>query len=212
MKRQQINTVIEQEKLVAIVRLKSKAIINPAIKSLVEGGIKILEITSNTPGYLEKIQESRELYPEILIGAGTVTNLKIAQEAIDAGAQFLVTPNTDPRIIEVAHANDIAVLMGAMTPSEISLALDYGADFIKLFPAGNLGIGYFKSIKGPFDKVKFFAVGGINPGNVRDWLEAGITGVGMGGHLVKVSEDGVDKKRTKSIVQETIKLIKAYGE
>ena len=211
MKRQQINTVIEREKLVAIVRLKSKTIINPAIKSLVEGGIKILEITSNTPGYLQKIQEFRELYPDILIGAGTVTNLKIAQEAIDAGAQFLVTPNTDPRIIEVAHANNISVLMGAMTPSEINLASENGADFIKLFPAGDLGTNYFKSIRAPFDKVKFFAVGGINPENVKNWLEAGIVGVGMGGHLVKVSEDGVDEKLTKSIVQETIKLIKTYG-
>lgn len=212
MKRQQINTVIEREKLVAIVRLKSKTIVNPAIKSLVEGGIRILEITSNTPGYFQKIQESRKLYPDILIGAGTVTNLNIAQEAIDAGAQFLVTPNTDTRIIELAHANDIPILMGAMTPSEINLAFEHGADFIKLFPAGDLGTHYFKSITGPFDKVKFFAVGGINPENVMDWLELGIAGVGMGGHLVKVSKNGVDEQLTKRIVQETIKLIKRNGE
>jgi 2-dehydro-3-deoxyphosphogluconate aldolase/(4S)-4-hydroxy-2-oxoglutarate aldolase len=88
-------------------------------------------------------------------------------------------------VAEAGKANHIPVLMGAMTPTEVADARAYGADIIKLFPAGNLGISYFKSLKGPFDTVPFFAVGGIDEGNIQDWLEAGIDGVGLGSSLVK---------------------------
>ena len=113
-----------------------------------------------------------------MIGAGTVINADLAQKAIAGEAQFLVTPNTDREVAKLGNTSDIPVLMGAMTPTEIVNAMVYGADIIKLFPAGDLGISYFRSLKGPFDKQAFFAVGGIGHNNIKDWFDAGIDGVG----------------------------------
>lgn len=187
MKRQEIVKIIKQEKIVAIVRMKEQLEVPTFLKSLISGGLKVLEITSNTPGFCEEITNARNLYSDtnVLIGAGTVTNTAIAKEAIEAGAQFLVTPNTNIDVIRIAHKNDIPVLMGAVTPSEVCVAVDNGADIVKLFPAGNLGIDYFKSVKAPLDKVDFFVVGGINLFNIEDWMEAGAAGVGLGSVLTK---------------------------
>jgi 2-dehydro-3-deoxyphosphogluconate aldolase/(4S)-4-hydroxy-2-oxoglutarate aldolase len=176
---------IRAESLIAIVRLQEQKSVQAAVDALIAGGILVLEITTNTPGFSKEIEKARERHSEALIGAGTVTHVELAKKAMVVGAQFLVTPNIDKKVAEAGKANHIPVLMGAMTPTEVADARAYGADIIKLFPAGNLGISYFKSLKGPFDTVPFFAVGGIDEGNIQDWLEAGIDGVGLGSSLVK---------------------------
>lgn len=173
------------EKLIAIIRLKEQNAMQGVIEALVAGNIKVLEITSNTPGFSDELEKARIHYPNILIGAGTVIDSEIAKEAIAMGAQFLVTPNTDKKVADVAMQANVPLVMGALTPTEIANALDYGADIIKLFPAGNLGISYFKSLKGPFDKTPFFAVGGIHEENIQEWFGAGIHGIGLGSGLVK---------------------------
>lgn len=172
-------------KLISIIRLKQRAAVNQTVEALVTGGIQVLEITTNTPGFVEEIQRARKRHPNILIGAGTVITADLAKQAVACGAQFLVTPNTNKEVAEIGKTNSIPVLMGAMTPTEIADALAYGADIIKLFPAGDLGISYFKSLKGPFDSVPFFAVGGIDESNLQDWFEAGVDGAGLGSSLVK---------------------------
>jgi 2-dehydro-3-deoxyphosphogluconate aldolase/(4S)-4-hydroxy-2-oxoglutarate aldolase len=209
MKRQEIVKIIKQEKIVAIVRLKKQTEVPPFLKSLVSGGLKVLEITSNTPGFSEEITSARNVYSvsDVLIGAGTVTNIKIAKEAIESGAQFLVTPNTNIDVIRIAHKNDIPVLMGAATPSEVCVAVENGADIIKLFPAGNLGINYFKSIKAPLDKVDFFVVGGINLFNIEDWMEAGASGVGLASVLTKSANGEGGLGSIESTANKFIQLI-----
>src|SRR5690606_11782511 len=149
MNRKRIRRSILLHKLVAIVRLKQQNQIAAVLESLVIGGIKALEITTNTPGFEEEIAKARKRYPQILIGAGTITSPDFAMRAINAGAQFLVTPNTDREIISIAHQYDIPVLMGAATPTELNLAVQAGADIIKLFPAAPLGLDYFKAIRAP---------------------------------------------------------------
>lgn len=183
--KEQILDRIRSEKLIAILRLKVQESVRPAIEALIVGGIQVIEITTNTPGFTEELANARKRHPEVLIGAGTVTTAEWAQKSVAAGAQFLVTPNTDRDVAYVGKMNDIPVLMGAVTPTEVANALAFGADIIKLFPAGALGIPYFKSLKGPFNDVPFFAVGGIDEMNLEDWLEAGIDGAGMGSSLVK---------------------------
>jgi 2-dehydro-3-deoxyphosphogluconate aldolase/(4S)-4-hydroxy-2-oxoglutarate aldolase len=132
----------------------------------------------------------------------------LAKKAISGGAQFLVTPNTNKEVAEAGKANGIPVLMGAMTPTEVADALAYGADIIKLFPAGDLGISYFKSLKGPFDTVPFFAVGGVNDDTIRDWFEAGIDGVGLGSSLVKSTvKTDADFKRITALAEKFLKII-----
>lgn len=205
MNRNDITHIILNEKLVAIVRLKQQHEVQPTINALLKGGIKVLEITSNTPGYLEEVKTSRQQNPKILIGVGTVTNTEIAELSIIAGAQFLVTPNTNPDIVKLAHTHNIPVLMGALTPTEINYAVESGADIIKIFPAGNMGVGYFKSLKGPFSNTAFFAVGGIGLDNAKEWFAAGITGIGIGSSIVFPIHS---KKDELSIIAKTNQLIK----
>lgn len=208
MEKNEILKIILDEKLVVVVRLKQQADVPQVLKALVEGGVKVLEITSNTPGFLEEIAKARKLYQNVLIGAGTVTNSTLAKDSIDAGAQFLVSPNTNPEIVATAHAHRIPVLMGALTPTEIGVAENAGADIVKLFPSGNLGIAYFKAVSSPFSSVKFFAVGGINLDNAIEWLNAGVSGVGLGGSLVRPIHSEKEYEENVEIAKQLVELIK----
>ncbi|WP_373517754.1 bifunctional 4-hydroxy-2-oxoglutarate aldolase/2-dehydro-3-deoxy-phosphogluconate aldolase [Pricia sp.] len=201
-------------KLISIIRLKEQAAVERTVHALIAGGIQVLEITTNTPGFAEEIEKARERHPNVLIGAGTITTGALAKQALASGAQFLVTPNTNKEVAvmgenaEICETNGIPVLMGAMSPTEVADALAYGADIIKLFPAGDLGISYFKSLKGPFDSVPFFAVGGVNESNMRDWFDAGIEGVGLGSSLVKSSvRTDADFKRISDLAKKFISLL-----
>ncbi|WP_111980028.1 bifunctional 4-hydroxy-2-oxoglutarate aldolase/2-dehydro-3-deoxy-phosphogluconate aldolase [Algibacillus agarilyticus] len=176
---------IAKSRLVAIIRLNNKEDVAGVIACLVAGGITTLEVTANTPGYCEAIAEARAKYPNVLVGAGTITNTERAQQAIDAGAQFIVTPNTEASVITLAHAHNLPVLMGALTPTDIAKAISLKADFIKIFPAGAFGIKYFKDIQGPFSDVPFMPVGGVNINNIAQWFEAGAIGVGVGNDLTQ---------------------------
>jgi len=209
MKRSEIVKIIKEEKILAIVRMKEQISVPSFLNGLINGGLKVLEITSNTPGFSKEITNARDLYSnsDVLIGAGTVTNSAIAKEAIKAGAQFLVTPNTNIDIIKIAHKHDIPVLMGAATPTEVCVAIENGADIIKLFPAGSLGIDYFKSIKAPLAKVDFFVVGGINLLNMEDWMEAGASGVGLGSVLTQATKGDNGLGSIESTVKKFIQLI-----
>ena len=176
---------VEAAKVVAIIRTDNSGEVKPAIATLVEAGITALEITSNTPNFTNHIIWARNTFPEILVGAGTIINAKLAEEAIQANAQFLVTPNMNVDVIKVAKDAGVVTLMGAMTPTDVATGIEYGADFIKLFPAAPLGIPYFKALLGPFNGVKFIAVGGVGTVNAAEWFAAGVVGIGVGGAFVK---------------------------
>jgi len=192
MKREEILEIIKDSKIVVVIRMKKQQQVAKVIDALVAGEIKVLEVTSNTPGYLEEISKARAKYPNTLIGAGTVTNASKAKDSINAGAQFLVTPNTNIETIKVAHENNIPVLMGAITPSEISMAAEAGADIVKIFPAGAMGINYFKAVKAPLSDIPLFAVGGIDENSAAEWIAAGAEGLGIGGGLTKVVNSEAD--------------------
>ncbi|WP_222861321.1 bifunctional 4-hydroxy-2-oxoglutarate aldolase/2-dehydro-3-deoxy-phosphogluconate aldolase [Seonamhaeicola marinus] len=211
MSRKEISEVIAKEKLVVVIRLQDQKDVAGVINSLIEGGIKVLEVTSNTPGFVEEIAKARALYPDVLIGAGTVINTKIAQKAVDAGAQFLVTPNTNPKVIEVAHSNNIPVLMGALTPTEVCDAAEANADFVKLFPADIMGIPYFKSIKAPLSHTKLLAVGGIDLETVKDWFLGGAAGIGIAGALTSKVSSQEDLLAVKERAAQFVAEVKKYG-
>ncbi|WP_055015030.1 bifunctional 4-hydroxy-2-oxoglutarate aldolase/2-dehydro-3-deoxy-phosphogluconate aldolase [Pseudoalteromonas sp. P1-13-1a] len=180
-----ISKKIRQDKLVAIIRLKQQSDVATLINCLVNAGINALEITSNTPGFEQEITKARAAYKNTLIGAGTIINTALAQQAIDAGAQFLVTPNTNQAVVELAHRHGLPVLMGALTPTDVANAIDYGADIIKVFPAGSMGVNYFKALTGPFSDVPLMPVGGINLDNLTDWFEAGACAVAVSSDFSK---------------------------
>lgn len=199
--RSEIVTNIESEKIMAIIRLDDQLKVAPVLERLVDAGINVLEITSNTPGFAEEILKAREKFPAAIIGAGTITNAGLAQKAISCNAQFLVTPNTNVDIIYIAHQSNIPVLMGAMTPSEIAEAVEHGADFIKIFPAGALGLDYFKALLGPFNNVKFIAVGDISLNNALGWFKAGVVGIGIGSSLTNGDMTDIKTSVTNLLTQ-----------
>jgi len=147
-------------------------------------GLSALEITMNTPGAAAIISRCRpEVPPGKLLGMGTIRNVAEAEIALAAGAMFLVTPNTDPRVIELAKSREIPVIAGAFTPTEVYTAWSAGADLVKVFPCGAVGPDYLRELRGPFDQIPLVAVGGVNLNNVRDFFAAGVVGVGVGNSL-----------------------------
>ena len=184
MNREEISQQIIDNTIIAIVRTQQKINLVKLVESYAKGGITSIEITMNTPGALEAVQEIAHKLPEVQIGVGTVRNTGEAGRAIESGAHYLVTPITDPEIIEIAHKNDIPVAMGAFTPTEVYNAHQYGADLIKLFPAANLGPAYMKAVLAPMPPMRMVPTGGINLQNAQEWLDAGASALGVGSSLV----------------------------
>ena len=165
------------DRLVVIIRVTDPDDIPGIARCLVAGGARAIEVTSNTPGWADAVASLRAAYPDVLVGAGTITSPELAQQAIDAGAQFLVTPNTSRGVVAAAHGGGVPVIMGAMTPTEVADCVDAGADVVKLFPATTLGPSHLRALAGgPFLDTVFFAVGGIDEHNLDEWLAAGAAG------------------------------------
>ena len=207
MKRKEVTNIILNAKLVVVIRTKDATEVPLIIAALVDAGVKVMEVTSNTPDFEKEIERARTQYPEILIGAGTIVSETLSKKAIDAGAQFLVTPSVEPEVAEYAHLKDVPVLMGAYSPTDVSLAIKAQADIVKLFPADILGIPYMKALIGPFDHVPFFAVGGIGIENAKDWIQAGARGLGIGGKLTKLS--GSDTSDITNAAKELLSILES---
>ncbi len=208
MNRKRIVDQMLSEKLVVIIRTFNQTEVATIIGSLVNAGVKILEITSNTPGFEEEISTARNTYIDVLVGAGTITNISLAQRAIEVGAQFLVTPNVNPEVVRFAHKFDVPVLMGALTPSEVCQGIEAGADIIKIFPADIFGVNYLKAIMAPLNNVPFFAVGGIRNENAAEWIKAGAAGLGVGGQLTEVIDGDVSRIYTSA--KDLLEILKPY--
>jgi 2-dehydro-3-deoxyphosphogluconate aldolase/(4S)-4-hydroxy-2-oxoglutarate aldolase len=174
---------LAQAKLVAIIRLPDLSQPIELSRALVEGGFKVLEFTLNSPGALEAIQKVRAEMPDILVGAGTVLTTDEAKAAIQAGAQFCISPSVKLPIIEVCKQEGVTVIPGAFTPTEIETAWDAGADVVKVFPSRALGPKYIKELRGPFPNIRLMPTGGIERDMIRDFLKAGAIAVGVGGAL-----------------------------
>ena len=117
-------------------------------------------------------------------GAGTVTSLEMLELAKNAGAQFVVSPDTNEEVIKATVTSGMVSMPGALTPTEILNAHRYGADFVKVFPTSSLGASYIKAIRGPINHVRLLAVGGVNEKNIGEFIRAGVNGAGVGGNLV----------------------------
>jgi len=210
MTKKEILNIILSERVLAIIRMKSAQAVGTSVAALVKGGMRVLEITSNTPDFLKHIEQARKMHQHTLTGAGTILTGKLARAAIDSGAQFLVTPNTNTDIITIAANAGIPVIMGAYTPTEILRASQAGADIIKLFPAGIAGIPYMKAVMAPLDNLRIFAVGGINTENAQSWLEAGAIGVGIGSQLMAKGADGkLDLTQTVNNARQLMAMVKS---
>lgn len=182
-------TTLAQAKVVCVLRGPSPEGTVRAVEALVAGGIAGIEVTYSTPDAAGVIAELKARYGErILLGAGTVRTSAQAEAAAAAGATFLVSPGTTAHLAAAMRATGLVTLMGAMTPSEVLHALDWGADVVKLFPSALGGIPFLRALRGPFPDVHFCPTGGVNAGNLADWFEAGAFLVGAGSELCSAKD------------------------
>lgn len=175
---------INEEKIVAIVRIDSIEHVERLAQSLYEGGIRVIEITLNTPGALEGIKKIKERFEDFLIGAGTVLDGPSARAAIDAGADFLLAPTLSKETLQAGNRYGIPVIPGVMTPTEALTAYEWGARLVKVFPARSVGESFAKDLKGPLPFVDVMAVGGVSLDNVSSYFQSGWQSVGIGSSLV----------------------------
>jgi 2-dehydro-3-deoxyphosphogluconate aldolase / (4S)-4-hydroxy-2-oxoglutarate aldolase len=175
---------IERHQLVAIIRLESTEEVEQVVNSLYKGGIRIVEITMNSPGALRGIEKVKNVLPGMLIGAGTVLDSETARNAILAGADFILTPTLKKETIEMGSRYGIAVIPGVLSPTEALTAYEYGASMVKIFPARTFGPSYIRDLHGPLPQLKCMAVGGIGLDNALPFIEAGFGALGIGSSLV----------------------------
>jgi 2-dehydro-3-deoxyphosphogluconate aldolase / (4S)-4-hydroxy-2-oxoglutarate aldolase len=174
--------------LVPVVRAASPDEAMQAVEAIRAGGIPIFEITLTVPGAVNVIAElTRRAGEDVLIGAGTVLDATTAQQCIDAGAKFIVSPALDVPTIELCLRLGVPVFPGALTPTEILTAWKAGASAVKVFPAGAVGgPTYLKSVKAPLPQIELMPTGGVNINNAREFIAAGAIALGIGADLVDV--------------------------
>lgn len=171
--------------LIAVIRARSAEQVVPLGEALVSAGIDLLEVTMTTPEAFQAIRNaSRHFNDRALIGVGTVVDATTARDAIEAGANFVVTPICRAEIAKITRALGKPVMLGAYTPTEAQTAFEAGADFIKLFPAETQGPGFIKSLLAPLPHLKIVPTGGVTVENLTTWFEAGAVAVGIGSSLI----------------------------
>lgn len=167
-------STLEQIGIVPVVVIERVEDALPLASALVEGGLSCAEVTFRTPHAVEAIRLMTSAYPEMLVGAGTVLTPEQADEAKAAGARFIVAPGLNLRVVEHVRSIGLPMIPGVCTPSDIERALKLGLDHLKFFPAEQSGgLAMIKALSGPYHTVRFMPTGGINPGNVRDYLAFG---------------------------------------
>ena len=168
--------------IVAILRAASAGHLVAAAEVIADAGIRAIELPLTTPGALDALRELRARRPELLAGAGTVITPGDADAAVAAGAQFLVAPCTRPDTLAVAAERGVPMMPGAFTATEVALALEHGAEVIKLFPA-TLGPGYLRALRDPLPHARLVATGGVGIDTIADFLRAGAFAVALGSTL-----------------------------
>lgn len=186
---ERVQRSIIENKIIAICRgIYGEDLLNLA-KALYRGGIRLMEVTfdQNDPEHIQKTTEAIRLLKlncaGMEVGAGTVINEKQLRATAEAGGTFIVSPNTDVSIIRETKTLGLVSVPGSMTPTEVTAAYSAGADFVKLFPCSCLGPAYVKAIRAPLNHIPLVATGGIDAGNLEQYLTLGMAGAGIGGKL-----------------------------
>lgn len=199
-----IKDQLRREKLIAILRMKDADCAYDAAHAIAHAGIRFIEITLNTASALAIITTIAAELPDCFIGAGTILDGNDAEKAAAAGAKFLVSPIISEEMIEAGKHTSAITVAGALTPNEIYRAHMLGTDFIKPFPLAGIGAQYIRALKGPFPDIEFIPTNGVTLDNIRDFLEAGVTAVGLGSALVK---DGMELAEIERRARQAVEII-----
>ena len=203
---------IRETGLIPVVRAESSDLAMRAVAALKAGGLDVLEVTMTVPGAIEAIRALAQEYGDAaLIGAGTVLDQETADRCIQAGAQFIVSPALNEDTIAFCRANDVAVLPGALTPTEVVRAWNAGADAVKIFPASAVGgASYLKSLKAPLPQIEMIPTGGVSLATAADFIAAGAFALGVGADLVDVK--AIRAGETEKVTQAARAYLAAVGE
>ncbi len=194
---------IEKGRTIAILRGDYYRIAEGIATALSEAGVTAVEVTFNSPNVLESIAAlAAKFSGRMAVGAGTVLSPHEVRQARDAGAQFIVSPNMDPAVIQETKKQGMLSFPGCFTPTEAMAAVQTGADAVKLFPASSLGVGFVKAIRGPLPDLRLVPTGGVTPEMAKEYFAAGAWAVGVGSELVSkdvFQTGGLDRLRDRAL-------------
>jgi 2-dehydro-3-deoxyphosphogluconate aldolase/(4S)-4-hydroxy-2-oxoglutarate aldolase len=199
--------------LIPIIRVESADIAFKVADAFLQGGVPIIEVTMSVPGAIEVVQQLVEKFGnKVLIGSGTVVNGKMAEEVINAGSEFIVSPNYSRDLIDTAVKHGKPIIPGALTPTEIYNAYAMGADAVKIFPCGMVGgADYLKAIRGPLPQIPLVPTGGVELDTAGPMLEAGAYALGVGGAIT--DKKAIKEERYEVItdnVRKFLEIVKDY--
>lgn len=207
--REKVLSRLREVGVVPIVRVSNPDDAFKAVGAVVAGGVAVVEITMGVPNALRVMEQVVEQFGEsVLLGAGTVLDSETCRAALLAGAEFIVTPSLDVKVIETSRRYSKACIPGALTPTEIVTAWQAGADMVKVFPCGPVGgPNYLRSLRGPLPQIDFVPTGGVDLESTPDYIRAGAAAVAVGGELV--SRKALQEGNTEIITANARKFLEA---
>ena len=209
MKKKDVLTKLEDCGVIAVVRAESAEMAVKIVEACIAGGIVGIEITFTVPGAIDIIIALAKSYKpeEVIIGAGTVLDSETARAAILAGAHYVVSPCLNTDTVKTCLRYQVLCMTGAMTPKEVVDCMEAGADIIKIFPAALFGPSIIKNFKGPLPQAQMMPTGGVNAGNVADWIKAGAVMVGSGSELTAGAKKG-DFESITRLAKEMVEAVR----
>lgn len=198
MKNSEVADIIREIGVMPAVRVATADEAHFAVEAVTAGGIPIVEITTTIPGCLDVIIHLIQHHPKMIVGAGTVLDVTMAQKCLDAGAHFLTAPGFDNDIVSFAAKHALTVIPGALTPTEVVTAWRAGADFVKVFPCGQVGAdSYIRALNRSLPQVPLIAAGGVNQQNAEAFILAGATAIGVGTQLIPT--EAIQRRQARRI-------------
>ncbi len=196
--------------VVPVVVIKNKEDARPLAEALMKGGLKCAEVTFRTDAAADAIRIMTDAFPEMLVGAGTVLSVKQVDDAVAAGAKFIVSPGFDPEVVDYCISKNIPVLPGVATPTEALMGIKKGLKVLKFFPAEQAGgLPMIKAMAAPYVGVRFMPTGGINAKNLPDYLSSDKVAACGGSWMVKGDLiDAKDFKKIEEMTREAVELVK----
>jgi 2-dehydro-3-deoxyphosphogluconate aldolase / (4S)-4-hydroxy-2-oxoglutarate aldolase len=203
---------IERVGLIPVLRAKSVAQGRAVVDAMIAGGVTVVEVTMTVPGAVDLLKELKKEYgSKLLLGSGTVTTADQAQETIDAGAEFVVSPSTHLDVIATTKKNGKVSCPGALTPTEAITAWNAGADYVKIFPCSAMGgASYLKSLLAPFPFLKIVPTGGVTLQTAESFIKAGARALGVGTDLVNLA--AIDAGKPETITETAQAYLKVIAE
>jgi 2-dehydro-3-deoxyphosphogluconate aldolase/(4S)-4-hydroxy-2-oxoglutarate aldolase len=237
MTKNEVCAFIKEMGIIPAIRVHSDEDAHFAAETIIQGGIPIVEITMTVPGAVGLISHLVRYHPKLVVGAGTVLDMETARQCVDAGASFLTATGFEVELVEFARKEDVTVLPGALTPTEVIKAWKAGSDFVKVFPCSGVGGDrYIKSLKAALPQIQLIAAGGVNQQTAANFILAGATAIGVGAELippeaialrqpkrirelarrfkgfVKEARDRVHEAEQNAVVQKSSSIAKCEGQ